>query len=83
MFRPFPQLLKNVRFTGPSPLQSPSVLEARREAEAALGTSGRLVLRASGTEPVVRVMAEAEDEALVTRVVDGLCEAIRTASLAA
>ena len=83
MFTLFPQLLRSERFVGRSPLSSPAVIEARRWAEDELGASGRLLLRESGTEPVVRVMAEAEDEALVARVVGGVCEAIRRAALAA
>jgi len=83
MFEPFPQKLRNERFTGLSPLRDKSVLEARRWAEDLLGSSGRVLLRESGTEPVVRVMAEAEDEALVDRVVDELCRAIRRLSVAA
>jgi phosphoglucosamine mutase len=83
MFTPFPQLLRNERFTGPSPLLSPVVAEARRWAEDELGAGGRLLLRESGTEPLVRVMAEAEDEALVARVVAGVCDAIRRVAVAA
>ena len=83
LFTPFPQLLRNERFSGRSPLNSPAVVEARRWAEDELGATGRLLLRESGTEPVVRVMAEAEDEALVARVVAGICEAIRRAAMAA
>jgi phosphoglucosamine mutase len=59
------------------------VIEAKLWAEAELGAGGRLLLRESGTEPLVRVMAEAEDEALVARVVGGVCEAIRRVALAA
>ncbi len=83
LFTPFPQLLRNERFSGGSPLSSPAVVEARRWAENELGAGGRLLLRESGTEPVVRVMAEAEDEALVARVVAGVCEAIRRVAMAA
>jgi phosphoglucosamine mutase len=83
MFEPFPQKLRNERFRGISPLNDAGVIEARRWAEDLLGSSGRLLLRESGTEPLVRVMAEAEDEALVEQVVDGLCSAIRRVSLAA
>ena len=83
MFTPFPQMLRSERFTGPSPLLDPAVREARRWAEHELGSRGRLVLRESGTEPVVRVMAEAEDEGLVSKVVAGVCEAIRRVSVAA
>ena len=83
LFAPFPQLLRSERFSGGSPLSSPPVIEARRWAENELGAGGRLLLRESGTEPVVRVMAEAEDEALVARVVAGVCEAIRRVAMAA
>ena len=76
VFQPLPQRLKSVRFAGPSPLQAPSVRAAIAEAEAALASSGRLLIRASGTEPVVRVMAEAEDADLVDRLVEQLCERI-------
>ena len=75
-FEPLPQLLRSVRFTGGSPLADPGVRAAIERAEHALARTGRLLLRESGTEPVVRVMAEAEDEALVTQVVDALCDAI-------
>ena len=76
LFEPLPQLLQNVRFAGASPLNHPAVLAAIRDAEAALASTGRLLLRESGTEPLVRVMAEGEDEALVRRIVEGLCNEI-------
>ena len=75
-FTPLPQRLKNVRFTGASPLQHPDVVQAVRDAERLLGASGRLLLRPSGTEPLIRVMAEAEDAALVEQIVDMLCARI-------
>jgi phosphoglucosamine mutase len=75
-FTPLPQRLKNVRFAGPSPLQHADVVQAVRDAEALLGQTGRLLLRPSGTEPVIRVMAEAEDAVLVETVVDTLCARI-------
>ncbi len=80
LFEPLPQRLRSVRFTGPSPLAHPRVRAAVAEAEASLAASGRLLLRESGTEPVVRVMAEGEDEALVMRVVDHLCAEIAAAA---
>jgi phosphoglucosamine mutase len=80
VFTPLPQRLRSVRFTGPSPLTLPRVREAIAEAEARLGASGRVLIRKSGTEPVIRVMAEAEDETLVARIVAGLCETITDAS---
>jgi phosphoglucosamine mutase len=79
-FEPLPQLLKNVRYSGGSPLRHPAVLAAQRDAEARLGKSGRLLLRPSGTEALIRVMAEAEDLALVHAVVDSLCAAITRAA---
>ena len=83
LFEPLPQVLKNVRFTGPSPLRADSVREQVRLAETELAGHGRLLLRESGTEPLVRVMAEGEDRALVESVVDRLCETIEHVSQAA
>jgi len=80
LFDPLPQRLRSVRFSGPSPLLHPRVRAAVAEAEALLASSGRLLLRESGTEPVVRVMAEGEDETLVTRLVDHLCDEITAAA---
>jgi phosphoglucosamine mutase len=79
VFTPLPQRLQNVRFVGEGPLGEPHVKAAIAEAEALLGDSGRLLIRMSGTEPVIRVMAEAEDESLVATVVAGLCETIAEA----
>jgi phosphoglucosamine mutase len=79
-FRPLPQLLRNVRFGGGTPLQHPDVVTAVRDAEQKLGDRGRLLLRPSGTEPVIRVMAEAEEYALVEQVVDHLCACIARVS---
>jgi phosphoglucosamine mutase len=76
MFNPLPQVLKNVRYAGRSPLGAARVKRAIEAAEAALASTGRLLIRKSGTEPLVRVMAEGEDDALVTRVVDELCAEI-------
>ena len=79
--RPLPQETVNVRITPWSrPLDAPVVRAARREAEAKLVGKGRLVLRPSGTEPVVRVTVESEDEALVEHVIDTLSAAVRTAT---
>ncbi len=80
LFDPLPQRLQNVRFNGGSPLKDPHVLAAIAAAEAELGKSGRLLLRMSGTEPVLRVMAEGEDEAMVDRIVAGLCGTILAAA---
>lgn len=75
-FEPVPQLLKNVRFSGGRPLELAHVKAAIADAEAMLGTSGRLVIRASGTEPLIRVMAEGDDPRLVEKVVNGLVDLI-------
>ena len=78
-FEPLPQLLRNVRFEGGAPLRSESVKAAIADGEARLGSRGRLIIRKSGTEPVIRVMAEGEDEGLVAEVVDTICEAVKAA----
>ncbi|HEX4738619.1 MAG TPA: phosphoglucosamine mutase [Allosphingosinicella sp.] len=78
-FDPLPQLLKNVRFGGGAPLEKDSVKSAIASAEKRLEGTGRLVIRKSGTEPLIRVMAEGEDEALVEEVVDSICEAVKAA----
>ena len=70
LFDPYPQVLKNVRYSNGSPLEDKSVCQAIEEGEGVLGESGRLLIRKSGTEPLIRVMAEGEDEGLVRRVVD-------------
>ncbi|MET3469865.1 phosphoglucosamine mutase [Novosphingobium sp. 1529] len=80
LFDPVPQLLKNVRFAGGKPLEAESVQEAIAEAEARLAGRGRLVIRPSGTEPVIRVMAEADDAEEVAEVVDAICNAVRKAA---
>jgi len=80
VFQPLPQRLKSVRFAGASPLQEPGVRSAIAEAEARLNGTGRLLIRASGTEPVIRVMAEAEDADLVDQLVDALCARIAEAA---
>jgi phosphoglucosamine mutase len=82
-FRPVPQLLKNVRFRGGRPLENPVVKAAIEEAVARLGNSGRLVIRPSGTEPLIRVMAEADDPALVKTVVDDIIGVISDLKTAA
>jgi phosphoglucosamine mutase len=83
LFEPLPQLLRNVRFTGNSPLETPEIQTAITKAEARLAGTGRLVIRPSGTEPLIRVMAEAEDEALVAEVVGELCTVIAGAAQSA
>lgn len=80
LFDPLPQLLKNVRFSGGQPLEDARVKAAIAEAERQLNGTGRLVIRKSGTEPLIRVMAEGEDMALVDSVVEAICEAVRQAA---
>jgi phosphoglucosamine mutase len=72
-FETVPQLLKNVRYQdGQAPLENSTVKAAIADAEARLNGQGRLLIRKSGTEPLIRVMAECEDDALLTQVVDGI-----------
>ncbi len=79
-FEPLPQLLKNVRFNGGAPLENRTVKQRIAEAERELEGRGRLLIRKSGTEPLIRVMAEGDDPALVERVVDDICEAVQAAA---
>jgi phosphoglucosamine mutase len=80
LFDTVPQLLKNVRFSGGKPLDDARVKAVIAEAEAALAGKGRLVIRPSGTEPVIRVMAEGDDAAQVEQVVDAICDAVKEAA---
>jgi len=80
LFDPLPQLLKNVRFKGGAPLEAESVKAAIAAGEAKLAGQGRLLIRKSGTEPLIRVMAEGEDKALVGRVVYDICAAVAAAA---
>ena len=81
LFKPYPQLLKSLRLNGGQPLADPAVQRAIKAAEAELGSGGRLLIRNSGTEPVIRIMAESEDAALVDRIVAELTAAIERAEL--
>ena len=77
-FDPVPQMLENLRFSpDKAPLEAASVKAAIAEAEARLGQAGRILIRKSGTEPLIRVMAEAEDEGLMAAVVGDIAAAIR------
>lgn len=80
VFDPLPQLLRNVRFGNGQPLETRRVCQAIADAELRLGAAGRLVIRKSGTEPVIRVMAQGEDEDLLAGVVDAICDEILAAS---
>ncbi|MFC5422201.1 phosphoglucosamine mutase [Bosea eneae] len=79
-FEPLPQILKNVRYKQGRPLEEKPVVSAIKAAELLLGESGRLVIRPSGTEPVIRVMAEGDDRDLVMRAVDEVVEAVTKAA---
>ena len=79
-FEPLPQILRNVRYKGGRPLDTEKVIAAIAAAQARLGAGGRLVIRPSGTEPVIRVMAEADDRELVERLVDDVCDAVAAAA---
>ena len=79
-FEPFPQLLQNVRYCAGDPLADDGVKAVIKKAEGRLGAAGRLVIRKSGTEPVIRVMGEGEDGALVKAVVDDICAAVEKVS---
>jgi phosphoglucosamine mutase len=81
-FEPLPQILKNVRYKGGRPLENASVISAIASARLRLGATGRLVIRPSGTEPVIRVMAEADDRHLVESLVDDVCDAVASAAAA-
>ncbi len=81
LFDPYPQLLKNIRYeAGADPLSSDSVKAAISAGEARLAATGRLVIRKSGTEPLIRVMGEGEDETLVETVVDEICAAVEASA---
>jgi phosphoglucosamine mutase len=81
LFTPVPQRLRSVRFSKGEPLLAGSVKRAIDEARDRLAATGRLVIRKSGTEPVIRVMAEGEDDELVAAVVDEICQAILGAAV--
>ena len=77
VFDPVPQILKNVKYAGESPLDHKDVLVAIDDAKSDLGNLGRILVRPSGTEPLIRVMAEGDDYAQVERVTDSIVNAIR------
>jgi phosphoglucosamine mutase len=76
-FEKVPQLLQSIRFKEGKPLENKLVQQVIKEAEARLAQKGRLVIRVSGTEPVIRVMAEGDDESLVTSVVEDIAATIK------
>jgi len=79
-FDPVPQKLENVRFAGGKPLESDEVKAVMADAEQKLNGSGRILVRASGTEPLIRIMAEGDDEKLVSQVVKEIAGAVKKAA---
>ena len=79
-FEPLPQVMKNVRYADGKPLEDAKVKMAIEDAVKRLDGHGRLVIRASGTEPVIRVMAEGENAPFIEEVVDGIVEALTKAA---
>jgi phosphoglucosamine mutase len=80
LFDPVPQRLKSVGYAGGDPLAHAQVRSAIAEGEAALAGRGRLVIRKSGTEPKIRVMAEGDDATQVEKIVDDICAAVQAAA---
>lgn len=76
-FEPVPQILRNVRYSEGEPLSDKFVKQSIEEGRSRLANSGRVVIRASGTEPLIRVMAEGDDEGLVRNVVDDICTTLQ------
>jgi phosphoglucosamine mutase len=83
LFDPAPQILKNVRVSSREAMNSDGVAKAIADGERKLGNGGRLLIRPSGTEPVIRVMAEGDDADVLHGVVDSICDAIKRAPAAA
>jgi len=79
LFEPLPQLLRNVRINGGASLEAKDVMAAISAGQTRLGGTGRLLVRKSGTEPLIRIMAEGEDKSLVTSVVDDIAAALHAA----
>lgn len=75
-FEPVPQILKNARYTGGEPLETDTVKQAIDDGRSKLGNAGRVVIRKSGTEPLIRVMAEGDDNTIVESVVDEIIDAV-------
>ncbi len=80
IFAPYPQILENIRYTDADPLLAAGVVAAIAEGEAALQSNGRLLIRKSGTEPLVRVMGECEDRGLLQRVIGDIASAVKAAA---
>ncbi len=80
MFEALPQTLKNVKYSGHNPIDTDAVRKAIENAQNYLNGSGRVLVRASGTEPLIRVMAEGDDAMVVEKTVNDLCEVIEKAA---
>jgi phosphoglucosamine mutase len=79
-FAPMPQQLRNLRYNGGAPLEDPRVQKVVQDARSNLGEQGRIVIRPSGTEPVIRVMVEAEQDEMIEQAMDSICGAITAAA---
>ncbi|NQU58122.1 MAG: phosphoglucosamine mutase, partial [Rhodospirillales bacterium] len=79
-FIPLPQLLRNVRYNGGQPLEDEGVKKSIATAEQKLSGTGRLLIRKSGTEPLIRIMAEGKDENLISAVVGDIVSAVERAA---
>ena len=75
-FVPVPQVLRNVRYANGMPLDNRTVKEAISDGQVRLGKAGRLVIRPSGTEPLIRIMAEGDDQGLIASIVDEIAGAV-------
>jgi len=80
LFEPVPQILKNVAYSGASPMNHPDVKMAIKDAQNDLGQSGRILVRASGTEPLIRVMAEGDDAAIIGKITDDIVGVIKNSA---
>ena len=80
LFKPLPQLLRNVHFSGITPLKENEVVQAVHKGKNLLGDKGRLLVRESGTERVIRVMIEGNDRKFITKLADKICEVIKRVS---
>ena len=76
VFKPVPQILKNVRYSGESPMTHPKLISAIESAQSDLAGQGRVLIRASGTEPLIRVMAEGDESQKVEEIVDSFVDLI-------
>ncbi len=80
LFTPVPQILKNIKFSGSDPLVRPEVIAGITDIESRLGKTGRIVVRPSGTEPLIRIMIEGDDHTAITAMADELADVINRAA---